>query len=139
MTDIILKKLYDEDYGVQCQIKFIASVTFEDFILTDEFWLSKQQLEELAEQLNKKSGKILFGNKKKKHYCEFTTKQSARGYMNINYHYVKEDKYYDLQDNMDISLNTGYVIEPATLDRIVVKLRKFYSEPAGCELSLIKD
>ena len=62
-----------------------------------------------------------------------------RGYKNIKFHMVKEGEHYKLIDSVDISLNTGYVIEPAMLDRIATRLRTFYDEPEGSKISLMNE
>ena len=45
----------------------------------------------------------------------------------------------ELIDSLDIELNTGYVIEPAILDRITPKLKNFYDEAEGSKISLINE
>lgn len=135
--DIIIKKVWTDELSTLFNVKFITFFNCEDFIISGNYYISKPQLEELAKNLSKASGSVIFGSKKSKDYCKLTISQSERGYININYSLVSQDGSYGLKDKIDMSLNTGYIIEPAILDRITSRLKDFYDEPEGSKISLI--
>ena len=138
-TDIIITKVWSDEFSTEFNVKLKTLLNYEDFIVSGNYYISKEQLEQLAENLNKSSGTVIFGSKKSKDYCELSIGQSERGYKNINFHLVKEGEHYKLIDSVDIYLNTGYVIEPAILDRIAPRLRTFYNEPEGAKISLMNE
>ena len=136
-TDIIITKVWSDEFSTEFNVKFKTLLNYEDFVVSGNYYISKEQLEQLAKNLNKASGTVIFGSKESKDYCELSVGQSERGYKNINFHMVKEGEYYELIDSIDLTLNTGYVIEPAILDRITPRLKNFYDEAEGSKISLI--
>lgn len=138
-TDIIITKVWSDEFSTEFNVKFKTLINYEDFVVSGNYYISKKQLEQLAKNLNKASGTVIFGSKKSKDYCELSVGQSEIGYKNINFHMVKEGEYNELIDNIDLTLNTGYVIEPATLDRIVPRLENFYDEAEGSKISLMNE
>ena len=138
-TDLIITKVWADEVSTEFNVKFKTLLNYEDFVVSGNYDISKEQLEQLAANLSKASGTVVFGSKKSKDYCELSVGQSERGYKNINFHMVKEGEHYKLIDSVDISLNTGYVIEPAMLDRIATRLRTFYDEPEGSKISLMNE
>lgn len=138
-TNIIISKKWNEDNCALYNIKFTTLFNNLDFVISGDYYLTPKHFVEASEQLIRSRGKVLFGNKKGKEYCELTISQSTNGYKNINYHLISKCKNSDLADNVDVGLNTGYVIEPAVLDRIAGKLKDFYNAPEGSQISLIYD
>lgn len=138
-TDIIITKVWEDEFSAEFNVKFKTLLNYEDFVVSGNYYISKQQLEALAENMNKASGTVIFGSKKSNDYCELSLSQSERGYKNIKFHMLKAGENNELIDSLDIELNTGYVIEPAILDRITPRLKNFYDEAEGSKISLINE
>ena len=138
-TDIIITKVWSDEFSTEFNVKFKTLLNYEDFVVSGNYYISKKQLEQLAKNLSKASGTVIFGSKESKDYCELSVGQSEMGYKNINFHMVKEGEYYELIESIDLTLNTGYVIEPAILDRIVPRLENFYDEAEGSKISLMNE
>ena len=136
-TNIIIKKVWEDEISAEINVRFETLFNFEKFVVSGNYECTKQEMMQLAEQLKKTPGKIIFGDKKSENYCELTISQSERGYKNINYHLVKVGKSGGYDDAVDISLNSGAIIEPAVMDRILSRLSEFYYEPEGTQISLM--
>ena len=136
-TNIILTKIWSDDFSAEFNIKFMTTLNYENFVVSGNYFATKENLKDLANLLNKTSGSVVFGSKKSNDYCELTVSQSERGYKNINYRLVKNGESDEFIDKIDMSLNTGYIIEPAIIDRIVPKLDEFYDESDGSQISLV--
>ena len=136
-TNIILTKIWSDDFSAEFNIKFMTTLNFEDFVVSGNYFATKENINELANLLNKTSGSVVLGSKKSNDYCELTISQSEKGYKNLNYRLVKNGENDEFIDKIDMSLNTGYIIEPAIIDRIVPKLDEFYDESDGSQISLI--
>lgn len=136
-TNITIKKVWEDDISAEFNIKFQSKVNFESFSVSGNFYLSEgKDFKQLSKALIKGVGDVLFkggdGN-----FCKLKISENARGLRNINYHLFTKKQNYDTEDCLDISINTGYIIEPAIVDRIASRLKEFYNEPEGCEISLV--
>lgn len=136
-TNIIIKKVWEDDFSSEFNVKFESEVNREDFIVSGNFYLSGNDVfNKLSKALSNGTGSVVFEGVNE-NYCKLTVDKNARGLININYQLFVKDYIDDSEDRLDVSLNTGYILEPASVDRNVDKLKEFYSSPEGTEISLI--
>ena len=136
-TNIIIKKVWEDDFCAEFNIKFESKMNCENFAVSGNFYLSDGKIfEQLAKALSDGFGVVAFkgldGN-----FCELKISQNYNGLKNINYHLFIKEQNNNTENNLDISINTGYIVESAVVDRITSRLKGFYNELQGCEISLI--
>lgn len=136
-TDVIITKTWEDDFCGKFNIKFKTKLNGEDFIVSGDYFLVEADFVKLCEQCKKQSGEVLFGDKKSNNYCKLTIKQTSNGCKNICYKLVMDADENDMHNGYNIELNTGNIVEPAVLDRILVRLCDFYNEPVNSVISLI--
>ena len=69
-TDLIITKVWADEVSTEFNVKFKTLLNYEDFVVSGNYDISKEQLEQLAANLSKASGTVVFGSKKSKDYCE---------------------------------------------------------------------
>lgn len=135
-TNIIITKVWQDMFSAEFNIKFETTLYNENFEVSGNFYLYKSDFKKLTKELNKSFGNVVFGLKG--NLCELSISSDSRGCKNINYHLIL-DETYGLENSFDISINTGYIIEPAVIDRILPRLKNFYNNPVSSQISLIYD
>ena len=136
-TNVIVKKVWEDDFGALFNVKFESIINSENFVVSGNFYLSDGKVfEQLSMALNNGSGVVTFkgfdGN-----FCELKISENYKGLKNINYHLFTKELNCDVENSLDVSINTGYISESAFVDRITSRLKQFYNVPQGCEISLI--
>ena len=136
-ANITIKKIWEDDFSAEFNIKFQSKINFESFSVSGNFYLSEgKTFEQLSKALINGAGDVVFegvgGD-----CCKLKISENSRGLKNINYHLFIKEQNYETEDSLDVSINTGYIIEPAIVDRIASRLKEFYNEPEGCEISLV--
>lgn len=136
-TNIIITKVWEDEFSAEFNIKFETTLNNENFEVSGNFYLSENDFKKLTKELNKSFGNVVFGLKE--NLCELSISSDSRGCKNINYHLILDEQTYGIKNSFDISINTGYIIEPAVIDRILPRLKNFYNEPVSSRISLIYD
>ena len=135
-TNIIIKKVWEDDISAEFNIKFETSVNFENFVVSGNFYLSDgKTFKKLYEALACGEGVVVF-NGVDNNFCELTISKNVTGLRNIHYHLFMVEQNLNKNDGCDISINTGYIVDPAVIDRNMQRLCNFYNEPEGSKISL---
>ena len=136
-TNIIIKKIWEDDFSAEFNIKFESKINYENFAVSGNFYLSDGNVfEQLSKALSDGFGVVAFKGLDGS-FCELKISQNYKGLKNINYHLFTKDQNNSTENSLDVSINTGYIVESAVVDRITSRLKGFYNELQGCEISLI--
>lgn len=136
-TNIIMTKVWEDDFSAEFNIKFETEVNYEPFVVSGNFYLSKTDFVELETAIGGNSGSVKFGVED--NFCELKITTSSRGLKNINYHLNTTNNENDVENKVNVSINTGFIIEAATIDRILPKIKNFFNQPITSQVSLVYD
>ena len=135
--NIIIKKVWEDDFSAKFNIKFESEINSESFIVSGNFYLSgSKEFEQLSKALVSGDGEVLFKGIDN-NFCKLKISTNSRGLRNIHYHILTKEEIDEAENSIDVSINTGYIIETAFIDRISQSLKDFYNEPEGAEISLV--
>ena len=136
-TNIVIKKVWEDDFSAEFNVKFQSMFNDESFAVSGNFYLSSDEVfKNLSTALSSGTGSVVFHGFEN-NFCELIVSKNSRGLRNIEYHLCVKEQNNDIANDIDITVNTGYIVEPASVDRMVDKLSLFYSAEEGTEINLI--
>ena len=111
-TNIVIKKVWKDDFSAEFNVKFKSEINGEDFIVSGNYYLSGDKVfKDLSAILEKGEGSVIFQGFDN-NYCKLTINKNSRGLRNITYHLNGKEQFNDITNELTIVVNTGFIIVP---------------------------
>lgn len=132
--DIFFEKVWQDD----CMAEFKLSYFSYKLKFEDNFYMQQKDFDGIIKLLKKEIAIYSFGDKNSKN-CTLWISETPAGRMIIN---LKINLYSELFLNNELqtlNVKSPFAVEPAVIDRIVAKLKKFYDSKINAKISLLYD